>query len=219
MENNRLTAWQLIVKGICSAKIAESYTNSGKWGPWAIMGAKICHNFRSGNWLWGCNPSEPESLRPLGPRPSRNKALCSELGEKGVRGQMVAGEWVSDYSKRPARPSIPRLRLERVELSQTHSETKMELMRGNGKRWGPRRGQGHWEAEARTMKSFQMGVGRAVSASVVRRQHKMCQVNLNWAPLEKCPVLGLIVIYSKNETFSIFSFLFFFGAFAYGRTL
>lgn len=35
---------------------------------------------------------------------------------------MVAGEWVSDYSKRPGPSSIPRLRLERAnerELSQT----------------------------------------------------------------------------------------------------
>lgn len=39
---------------------------------------------------------------------------------------MVAGEWVSDYSKRPGRSSIPGLRLERVNewSSHRHSETK-----------------------------------------------------------------------------------------------
>lgn len=37
--------------------------------------------------------------------------------EKEVRGQMVAGEWVSDYSKRPSRSSIPRLRREQVDWS------------------------------------------------------------------------------------------------------
>lgn len=81
----------------------------------------------------------------------------------------VAGEWVSDYSKRPSHSSIPWLSLERENdrCSRRHSETKMELMQGNGKKWGPRRGQGHWEAEALTMKSFQMRAGRAVSATVV----------------------------------------------------
>ncbi|KAK1901761.1 tRNA (guanine-N(7)-)-methyltransferase non-catalytic subunit TRM82 [Dissostichus eleginoides] len=39
---------------------------------------------------------------------------------------MVAGEWVSDYSKRPGRSSIPRLGLKRVKewSSRRHSETK-----------------------------------------------------------------------------------------------
>lgn len=142
---------------------------------------KICHDFWSLSRLRGCNPSDMGSLRPFGPGSAEVK-LCAE--EKEVRGQMVAGERVSDYSKRPGRSSIPWLRLERVNdwSSLRHSETKMELMQGNRKRWGPRRGQGHWEAAARTMKSFQMRVGRAMSASVVQRQHEMCEVNLNWAP-------------------------------------
>lgn len=63
----------------------------------------------------------------------------------------------------------------------------MELMRGNRKRRGKvgaRRGQGHREAEAHTMKSLSMRVGRAVSEWavsewVVSRQHEMCEVNLN----------------------------------------
>lgn len=81
---------------------------------------------------------------------------------------MVAGERVSAYSKRPSHSSIPRLRLERVSDWSSHryreAKKKMELMRGNRKTRGPRRGQGHGEAQARTMK---MGVGRAMSARVV----------------------------------------------------
>lgn len=48
---------------------------------------------------------------------------------------MVAGEWVSDYSKRPGHSSIPRLSPEQDNdlSSHRHSETKMELMRGNRK--------------------------------------------------------------------------------------
>ncbi|KAK5872895.1 hypothetical protein PBY51_013553 [Eleginops maclovinus] len=51
---------------------------------------------------------------------------------------MVAREWVSDYSKRPGRSSIPRLRLKRVKewSFRRYLETKVEPMQGNRKRWG-----------------------------------------------------------------------------------
>lgn len=39
---------------------------------------------------------------------------------KEVRGQMVAGEWVSDYSKRPGRSSIPLLRPGEVNNWSSH---------------------------------------------------------------------------------------------------
>lgn len=49
---------------------------------------------------------------------------------------MVAGEWVSDYSKRPGLSSIPCLCEEWDNDWSSHrfSETKMELMQGSRKR-------------------------------------------------------------------------------------
>lgn len=85
---------------------------------------------------------------------------------------MVAGDQVSDYSKRPGRSSILGLRLERVNDLSSHRlwDKKWSWCKETGEEMeGARRGQGHWEAEARTMKSLRMRVGRALSASVVAR--------------------------------------------------
>lgn len=65
----------------------------------------------------------------------RNKASASELRESRSGAKWWAGGWVSDYSKWPARSSIPRLGLTVVNnrSSRRCSETKTELERGNGR--------------------------------------------------------------------------------------
>lgn len=68
------------------------------------------------------SPSEPESLQPHGPGSAKIKLSTPELRKSEVRGQMVAGERVSDYSKRFGYPLILQLEAratEWLELSQT----------------------------------------------------------------------------------------------------
>ena len=60
--------------------------------------------------LGGQNLLELESLQPQGPLAEEAEPCALAWGGQ-VRGQMVSGEWVSDYSKRLSRLSIPPLRL------------------------------------------------------------------------------------------------------------
>lgn len=78
---------------------------------------------------------------------------------------MMAGEWVSGYSKWSARPSIPRLGPTGAHnlSSRRCSQTNMEPQWGNRKRWYPRRGQGHWKAQKSSDGSPDEGRGVAGS--------------------------------------------------------
>ena len=102
----------------------------------------------------------------LDPALQKYSSVLRGPGKREVRGQIVAGERVSDYSKRRSRSSILWLRPERMSdwSPHRHGETEMELIRGNG------------EAEAKekpgarrqcSMKTFQMRVERAMSAGLV----------------------------------------------------